>query len=344
MKIMSSSIHMASESCLSKSQLSVETLEVWNGNMQSTNSDSFPEVVVELSDMGKALAESINQSNAPEESIFQLSAEDEGKLKLISEMIYYLTGKRIKFQIPKLHKINSSDITGIQSTISPGRMPEWGISYQSSQFTHEEEHLSFQTKGIVKTQDGREINIDLKLNMSRSFTSYTNFSFQAGSAPVDPLVINLNGTGASLSSKSYEFDLNFDGKMDKIAFLNQGSGFLALDKNSNGVIDDGRELFGPSSGDGFLELMAYDDDQNEWIDENDDIYKNLSIWMRNDEGEPVLLALGQAGIGAIYLGHVDSPYSLVNNNNETLGLIQKSGIFLFENGQAGTIQHVDLPI
>jgi hypothetical protein len=117
-----------------------------------------------------------------------------------------------------------------------------------------------------------------------------------------------------------------------------------LDKNKNGVVDNGKELFGPSMGNGFAELALYDGDQNGWIDESDDIYRDLSIWMREDGGEPKLVALGQAGVGAIYLGHVESQFSLKDQTNDTLGQVRQSGIFLFENGTAGTIQHVDLAI
>jgi len=109
-------------------------------------------------------------------------------------------------------------------------------------------------------------------------------------------------------------------------------------------VDDGTELFGPTMGNGFAELAMYDDDQNGWIDENDAIYNDLSIWMREDDGEPKLVALGMAGVGAIYLGHVETPFSLKDPANNTLGEIRQSGIFLFENGNVGTIQHIDLAI
>ena len=54
--------------------------------------------------------------------------------------------------------------------------------------------------------------------------------------------------------------------------LGSGSGFLALDKNGNGKIDDGSELFGTKSGDGFADLAEYDSDGNGWIDEKGRVY------------------------------------------------------------------------
>ena len=338
MRITNSSIQMEAASYSVKRQSSIEQLNVW-GNPPLTNDEQKPFVSVDLSEQGRQLAENISQTNAADDGLFVLTDEEKGKIKLLSDLIYMLTGKRIKFVIPKELKkltLNPRPVTV--------QRQGWGISYQFSSQVHEEEKMSFHTNGTVKTADGREIQLDLKLNMSRSFTSSTNISFKAGDALIDPLVINLKGTGTSLGSKSFEFDLDADGKMDRIAFTNEGSGFLALDKNKNGKVDDGTELFGPTMGNGFAELALYDDDQNGWIDENDEVYHNLSIWMREDGGEPQLIALGQAGVGAIYLGHVESAFALKDTANNDLGQIRQSGIFLFENGTAGTIQHVDLAI
>ncbi|NLX64607.1 MAG: hypothetical protein GX022_07535 [Clostridiaceae bacterium] len=119
---------------------------------------------------------------------------------------------------------------------------------------------------------------------------------------------------------------------------------MALDRNNNGIIDDGSELFGPQSGNGFGELAFYDEDQNGWIDENDEIFYKLRIWTLDEKGNKILLALGQVGIGAIYLGNIRSEYGLKTSGNSSLGQIRSTGIFLKENGQVGTIQHVDLVI
>ncbi|NOR58712.1 MAG: hypothetical protein GQ474_09345 [Sulfurimonas sp.] len=159
----------------------------------------------------------------------------------------------------------------------------------------------------------------------------------------DPLVISLNGTMPSLSSKTFSFDIDSDGKSDQISQLNSGNGFLALDKNSNGIIDDGGELFGTKSGDGFRDLSKYDEDKNGWIDENDAIFDKLRIWQKS-EGKDELVALGEVGIGAIFLGNTSTPFNIKSDSNELLGEIKKSGIVLFENGKAGVISQVDLAV
>lgn len=339
MRISSSSIQMEAASYSVRSQSTIEQL---NANVSLTNGEEKSFVSVDLSEQGRQLAESITATNSPDTGFYTLTDEEKGTLRLISDLLYTLTGKRIKFFIPDLKRLPTEYTRSLTPVAS--QRQGWGISYRFSERIYEEEKMSFQTNGTVKTADGREIQLDLKLNMSRSFASSTDITFKAGDALIDPLVINLKGTGASLSSKSYEFDLDADGTMDHISFVNEGSGFLALDKNKNGRVDDGTELFGPATGNGFAELALYDDDQNGWIDENDEVYNNLAIWMREDGGEPRLVALGQAGVGAIYLGNVASSFTMKDAENNTLGQIRQSGIFLFENGTAGTIQHVDLAI
>lgn len=146
------------------------------------------------------------------------------------------------------------------------------------------------------------------------------------------------------SLKKFRFDLDFDGKEDRISFVGPGSGFLALDLNGDGQINNGKELFGPNTGNGFSELAQYDEDGNQWIDENDSIYDRLRIWTKDSEGKDTLFALGQKGIGAIYLGNIDTSFAMKNQDNHLQGRVRKSGIYVSENGSVGTVQQIDLTL
>ena len=157
----------------------------------------------------------------------------------------------------------------------------------------------------------------------------------------DPLVINLEGNVAQVSDQTFFFDIDCDGVEDEISKLIAGSGFLALDKNGDGIINDGSELFGTQSGNGFADLAQYDSDGNGFIDENDEIFDKLKIWCMDENGQPHLYSLKEKGVGAIGLMHTGTQYSLTNENNDTNAVIRNTGFFLFEDGNAGTIQHVD---
>lgn len=158
----------------------------------------------------------------------------------------------------------------------------------------------------------------------------------------DPLAINFDGTAAQLTQETFSFDIDADGNDDQIAFVGPRSGLLALDTNSDGTINDGSELFGALSGDGFADLAAYDGDQNGWIDENDAIFSRLRIWMKTAAGENQLFALAEKGVGAIYLGRVETPFSVKDADNTLQGQVRATGLFLFEDGGVGTMQQFDL--
>ena len=115
----------------------------------------------------------------------------------------------------------------------------------------ESESTSFSTTGCVRCADGREINFNLDVSMSRSFTQYTKETVENVATFIDPLVINLKGNIAEVSDQKFFFDLDADGEEDLISKLCEDSGYLALDKNEDGQINDGSELFGTASGNGF---------------------------------------------------------------------------------------------
>lgn len=224
--------------------------------------------------------------------------------------------------------------------------PTWKQVVVTSSFHTETEYTAFQSQGCVKTQDGREITFGVEVEMSRAFCEkYDSIFVQDVPQVCDPLVFNLEGNIGKISDQKFLFDLNADGTEEEISFTEQGSGFLALDKNKDGDINDGSELFGTKSGDGFKDLAQYDEDGNGWIDENDSVFDDLSIWTLNEEGEKVQISLLKADVGAIYLGNASTEFSLKNEEtHDTKGIIRSTGVFLKESGGAGTVQHIDLAI
>ena len=206
----------------------------------------------------------------------------------------------------------------------------------------ESESTSFSTTGCVRCADGREINFNLDVSMSRSFTQYTKETVENVATFIDPLVINLKGNIAEVSDQKFFFDLDADGEEDLISKLCEDSGYLALDKNEDGQINDGSELFGTASGNGFKDLAAFDEDANGWIDENDEIWNKLKIWVQDEQGNSKLYSLSEQGVGAICLQNVSTSFTERGTSGEVNAAIRNTGIFLYENGNVGTIQHLDM--
>jgi len=345
MKIQNSSIVMAGESKYSESYTKEVTLQSWLGkNVAGKPTLSLENAdILDLSDSIKGLQSPAAKVHQSQEVSLDMSEEDRRKLDLLLIMLEAITGKKMRFFVPKKIILNDPSNLPFSSTRIPNQ--NWGIIFESKEQYIEEQSMSFSAQGQVTTTDGKTINLQLQLNMSRSFAYQNNISFRAGGAvTIDPLVINLGVSSAQLTEQKYVFDIDCDGKTELISFLAPGSGFIALDKNQDGIINDGSELFGTKSGDGFADLAVYDSDNNGWIDENDPIYSMLRIWTKNEKGEDVLFALGEIGIGAIYLGNVATNFSLKDASNQSLGEIRKTGIYLNENGTVGTLQHVDLTI
>lgn len=218
----------------------------------------------------------------------------------------------------------------------------YSMSYMESLSYVETEESSFEGQARIETENGRSFDISYTLNMSRTFTAYMENNKAVKGNFLDPLVINLDSNPANVSDMHFYFDLDCDGSKEEISTLAEGSGFLALDKNNDGIINDGAELFGAISGDGFADLAEFDHDGNGFIDEADEIFDRLKIWVAAGTDTPKLLSLKEAGVGAICLGNVDTKFSLKNADNKTNALIRKTGFFLYENGGAGSIQQVDL--
>ncbi|WNJ88715.1 hypothetical protein [Bosea sp. 685] len=134
---------------------------------------------------------------------------------------------------------------------------------------------------------------------------------------IDPLVFDLDGDGISLISIDnannsiplIHFDYDNDGFAELTGWVSPNDGMLALDLNNNGTIDNGAELFGTPSRDGYEVLETYDTYRDGVIDAKDAIFADLKIWRDldsdgiTDAGE--LQTLAEAGITSISLTRTD---------------------------------------
>lgn len=218
----------------------------------------------------------------------------------------------------------------------------WVRTKISSFYYKESESTTFASTGYATCADGRTVSFNVELSMSRAFTAEYEEYRTSEYILTDPLMINLDCDSTSVSDVKFLFDLDSDGEKEEISFAGAGSGFLALDKNNDGIIGDGSELFGTKSGNGFADLAEYDLDSNGWIDENDDIYNKLRIWTKDEFGNDKLINLKDADVGAIYLGSASTDFALTDSTNYAHAFIRQTGIFLRESGGVGTCAQVDL--
>ena len=316
----------------------------------------------------KSLAQ-VMQAKQTENYGFDVSDEYDLKLQLLRQMLEMLNKGKGLTKLPH-QQLNNRGLLDLRSryanvavggknqpsnldgavqatprmgTTSAGTV--WQKITVSSANVTEYESTSFMSQGKVQTEDGRSIDFNVSFSMSRACSATINSMEISQYILTDPLVINLNTEMTEISDQKFFFDIDSDGKEEEISELGKGSGFLALDKNDDGIINDGNELFGTKSGDGFKDLEKYDTDKNGWIDENDDIFSKLKIWIKDESGEDILIDLHEADIGAIFLGNANTEYSFKDDVLNTQAVLRKTGIYLKEStGKVGTVSHVDLAV
>lgn len=299
-----------------------------------------------------AAAQSASQAAQPAPTVSAVeqaaqAIENDPYLQLIKFMVEMMTGEPIRsLSAKEIAHIDAHPVAAPQATApAPAQRAGFGIEYDYHAVHEEFEQTRVSAEGIVKTADGKEISFKVDLSMTRSHREETSVSFRAGDAVrKDPLVLNFNGAAAQLSDRRFSFDLDGDGRTENLAMLASGSGYLAIDRNGNGRIDSGRELFGPATDSGFGELAALDSDGNRWIDENDSTFGALRIWTPDAQGGGTLETLAQRKVGAIAVDHVASPFELRGAGNSNLGAVAASGVFLADDGTVGTVQEVDLTV
>lgn len=210
-------------------------------------------------------------------------------------------------------------------------------------FYSQSEARSFASTGSISLENGETIDFTLSLRQSQSRTYEYSESLRIEERPMtDPLVINFGNTTAQLTDTLFEFDLEGSGEAGQFATLDSGSGYLVFDRNGNGKVDDGSELFGPKSGSGFSELAKYDDDGNLWIDANDEVFSSLSVWVQGAGGGQALKSLNEVGVQALYVGSAEDNFTLINSQGVPLGEIQASGIYLTTDGEVRTLEEINL--
>ncbi len=162
-----------------------------------------------------------------------------------------------------------------------------------------------QLRADIITKDGREFHVEVQVHAEVTVQAQLSSNIEG---QADPLALDLDGDGEiSLSdpTNGILFDINGDGVREQSAFVRGADGFLALDRNGNDRIDDGKELFGDQNGaaHGFEELAKYDEDANGSIDAKDSIFEKLRIVTAGEGGRLDQHTLADYGVDSFRLAY-----------------------------------------
>jgi hypothetical protein len=152
-----------------------------------------------------------------------------------------------------------------------------------------------------------EVRLELHIEIDRQRPEEVTSPAPQAARRSDPLVLDLDGDGLETPGLEHgvAFDIDADGRLDRSSFVTGGDAFLALDRNGNGRIDDGSELFGDQRGDanGYLALARYDGNGDGRIDRHDAIYQQLRLFSLSADGSQQLQGLKQAAVTGIELDY-----------------------------------------
>jgi len=194
-------------------------------------------------------------------------------------------------RLQELNSQSSNEVININDSSQFNASNSFSLSYSSSTQTS-------LTISLI-AQSGSDVRL-ISLEESRSIS----LELASEKQQVDPLIINFSNSEFSFDlNNTVNFDLNADGAKDNFLSPGEGNYFLAFDRNQNGIIDDGSELFGDLNGskDGFDALSDFDQNADGLIDINDPIFNQLVALSFNTDGSQNLLSLSQSDVQAISL-------------------------------------------
>ncbi|MBE9608345.1 hypothetical protein [Chitinilyticum piscinae] len=208
------------------------------------------------------------------------------------------------------------------------------LQVETATVHYESEQCSFSASGSVCLADGsrRQLAVDFRQEREQFSAQFSRRGLLT-----DPLFLDRADPATPAGAHPCRFDLDADGQAESVSLPSRAD-VLFLDRNGNGRADDGRELFGVQSGDGFADLAQLDQDHNGWIDEADPDFARLRLWQPADER---VQSLAAAGIGALGTRSVATPYRLVQDG-DTYGQQRASGVWLGEQGGIGTLRQIDV--
>lgn len=190
-----------------------------------------------------------------------------------------------------------------------------------------------------------------KGTMTWDIPEFKNFLPPPPPPPSGSLILDLNGDGVELTSRSGGtlFDLDGDGDLDQTSWTKSSNdfddAFLVLDSNKNGEIDSGTELFGDQKGsaNGYLELAKLDSNQDGTIDAKDAAYKDLQLWADMDGdgkvGDGELKGLEELGVTSISTKFTGQIGSKIDANGNDISL--ESTFTRVVDGEEKTLKTVD---
>ena len=363
MHIVSGNVALSASHSLSTSVERTERVEMWVSQPRRSRPEG---VNISLSDLARQLAEDAEDAldDLKDElaeagllearSLEGLEEEEELgvenlRLLVLAILLETVTGHRFEFinmdkleQDPKaLDQLEALEELQAQARAESDGRAGWGLRIDVEEVRERRERQRFQASATLKTANGQVLELDMEVLQKRFERSRTSWQLRAGEALKDPLVLDFGVPGTQVADDTLSVDLDQDGELDELHHLGRRSLYLVDDRDGDGQVTDGSELFGPRSNDGYAELQALDHDGNGFVDSADPAWSRLHVWMHHN-GKSELMALSDKGVGALYVGNIEAPFRLLDGQGTRRAQQQAMSFWVGEDGAMGTTRRVDV--
>lgn len=256
-------------------------------------------------------------------------SEEQRSTLLILQRLFGSSGR---IYIPQQTQTQSPSLPNAGSGQAAPAGPSWGMTYSAQIERYEMTRFAAE----ITFADGSSSQLQL------SYQRYEqeSLTLRAGADAIDPLALDLGGGGlqARRAEQPLQVDLQGDGSLENLPDLGNGGVWLVHDRNGNGLVDDGSELFGPASGNGFRDLAALDVDHNGWVDADDPAWSSLALWRQDGS----LIDLEAADLSALSTASLDGAFTLRDQHDQDLAQLRRTGVYLKTDRQLGAIQQLDI--
>jgi len=225
-----------------------------------------------------------------------------------------------------------------------GQSFQQGDLLSVEQWRSHEQHLNYQVQGVFNVND-QELSLDYNFALSSEQVSYSKIEVSAA-ALKDPIIVQFGSQGLGNIKGQQDFAINQDNTLDSLPIFSGDVGYLVYDKNNNQQADNGNELFGPTTGQGFTELAQLDSNNNGFIDPDDQQFEQLYLWQPNGDIDQIeqLLSLAEAKIQAISLSAISTPFDFYDQQGEIQAQLRLSSFAISESGNGRGVHQIDVRI
>lgn len=212
------------------------------------------------------------------------------------------------------------------------------------QWHSNEQQLNYQVQGEFKVNE-QYLSLNYNLRITSEHNSYRKIEISA-KALKDPILVQFGSRGLGNIEGQKDFAINQDHTLDNLPIFSGDVGYLVYDKNNNQQADDGSELFGPKTGQGFVELAQLDSNKNGFIDLDDQYFEQLYIWQPSDSNNQTeqWLSLKDAKIQAISLSSISTPFDFYDQQGKIQAQLRQSSFAISEEGIGRGVHQVDVRI